>query len=130
MSEKINSLSLAFKDKVSSVFEYLSDLSLIQINSSAAVELAEQLKLVTLRRELAQTGLKIAESMGSTKETDPSKIMQISDNLYNGKMSLFDKSSILPVNICDDMEPFMLERAAHPEEEIGFRGIHQITHEL
>lgn len=131
IAQKINILSLSFEDKVSDILGYLTDLSLIQINHSSVVDIAEELKLVTLRRELSQTGEKIADEMSRLgQETDQNAIISAADAIYNNKISLWDKSGLLPENICEELPELLRNKGLNPHEELGFKGPYPMLHRL
>src|SRR5437867_263706 len=52
LAEKIERYALSFEDKISSILDYLNNITLNQIKSTVVKHTAEELKKVSLRREL------------------------------------------------------------------------------
>jgi replicative DNA helicase len=128
IAQKINLLALKFEDKVSDVLGYLTDLSLIQITSAGVKGIADELKLFTLRREIAETGLHIAEEMKKVDgKVDKHQLITTADAIYNGKISIWDSSAMLPENICGDLQSMITNR--EPGEP-GLPGPYPMTHKM
>ena len=63
IAQKINNLALSFEDKISSVADYLEGLCLINVKQTSLKALANELKTISIRREIADTGQEISKAM-------------------------------------------------------------------
>jgi len=131
IAQKINILNLSFEDKVSDILGYLTDLSLIQINSNAIEDIASELKLYTLRRERGETGLRLYDAMAKMgSETDHNKIVSICDAIYNDKISLWSNVNNDVEDVCGDLSDLLYRKGLTPGIEIGLRGPHNMLHNM
>jgi replicative DNA helicase len=127
IAEKINMLSLSFADKVSNVFDYLNDLKLIQIQYKGVMDIADELSKYTMCREVGNAGLKMYEVMQQTAKKLPrEEIMQIADQMYNEKISIWDSRSLLPENLGSDIDALLNGDVSDP----GYPMPYQYTQRL
>lgn len=112
VADKIQNLSLSFDDKVPNIYDYLVEISMIQIPAKSVKEVAEELKLVTVRREIDETCRHISKEMrrNNTKITSSQDILQIADHIYNERISIWDSGINTPSNIADNLEDFISSR--------------------
>jgi replicative DNA helicase len=120
IAQKINNLSLSFEDKVSNILDYLNDLKLIQIQSKGVKDIAEELRLVTMRRGIAETCLNIADEMRKTNgKASQQDILSKADSIFNGNISIWDSAALIPENICDDLPSLLDHRMQFPVQDLG-----------
>lgn len=122
ISNKIKQLSLSFKDKIESVGDYLNEICLAQINARSVKGIAENLRIVSLRRELSECGSEITQAMISNPNLKPNELISLTDEIYNEKVAgwVFDNDD--PVNIFDGLEERLVDRGKNPIEEKGLMG--------
>lgn len=131
IAQKINILSLNFEDKVSDILEYIISLSLIQINSNGVKSIADELKIVTLRREMAQTGKLIIDEMEKSGQvSSQQEIVSIVDKVYNNKISLWSWGRSDVEDICADLSDLIYKKGLTPGVEIGLKGPHGLLHSM
>jgi replicative DNA helicase len=106
IAQKINQLSLSFEDKISSVLDYLNEICLIQINANIVKSLADELKTVSLRRDIFETGRQISESMIHTADKTPEEIVGVADKLYTKVVNSF-KPANEPVDLFGFAEDYI-----------------------
>ena len=83
LAEKIDRFALSFEDKISSVLDYLNNITLSQVKASVVKETAKELNALSLRRRIAEVGSSIAKSMLKTRESNPEKIVAEADHIYS-----------------------------------------------
>lgn len=130
VADKIERLSLSFDDKISSVLDYLEEISSKQINASSIKQIAKELKTVSLRRELAGTGEDIKDAMYKYPEASAEDLIKIADELYNKRVELWNVGGDEPVNIFEGLDQRLDELAANPIEIVGLPGPHQLINNM
>lgn len=129
ISQKIQNLSLSFDDKIPVIYDYLSELTMIQIPAKSVKDVADELKLVTVRREISQVCSKIQQEMQrANKVPSPEGLLKISDQLYNDKISIWDSGINSPANINDGLEEFLFNRGN--STDMAYNMPHTLTHKM
>ena len=130
LSHRVLSLGISFEDNIS-VGDYINSLSLIKINENFVLNVAKELKKLTIRRQLASCGEKISRTM---HKLDPSEsfndIISKADKLFNGQINLYDVGERKPENIFDEMKEWVELRGKNPITEFGMMGPHKRANEL
>lgn len=129
--QRIKDLGIKFEEDIS-VLDYVRSLSMRKINSASNIESSiKELKKLSVRREISNTGKKIADQMKSLS-TDVSylQIVELADKLYNDKINLFEVGDDVPQNIYEEMEGFIEERGNNPIDEFGMFGPHEKVNEI
>ena len=118
IAERINRLSLSFEDRISSVADYLEELSLNHIKEESVKLAAEQLKTVSIRRNIAQTGLEISTTMQKSTDLSAEEVVALSNSIYTKVVNNF-KSKNDPIDLFRGAEDYIasLDNDA-PSEEI------------
>lgn len=118
IAEKIERYALSFEDKITSVLDYLNNITLNQIKASIVKETAKRLKSVSLRRDIAKVGGQISDEMFKTQESQPEKIVASSDYIYSKVINAFVPENE-PTDLFQGAEPYIKSLDTdEPSEEI------------
>jgi len=130
LTERALSLNLSFEDDIN-IGDYIQALSLRKTNPKTIIGLAKDLKKYAGRRTITKCAKKIINIMTkASSEEALSDLVDLSDQEYNGTISLFDNGSNIPEDLFADMESYVEERGNNPVEEFGLLGPHKRIHEL
>lgn len=130
LSERVNSLGISFEDKIN-ISDYIKALSMRRVSQESLAGSAKELKKLTVKRTLCQTGSELSRKVKELPNTASyNEIIEVADSIYNEKVNLFEEGQDLPVNIFDDMEDVIEERGNNPQEEKGFKGPHESINNL
>lgn len=104
LSERLNSLGISIPDL--DIGTYIEALSIISVNPKSAIELAKELKLISVRRELAESGRKLEQEMKKNTFTSFEEVIKTADNIYNSKINLYHQDQSV-TNIFAEIESLM-----------------------
>ena len=113
LSHHLSSLNISFQDNIK-IPDYLESIDLLSSNLSENVfkNSAEVVKLLSVRRELKETGEKISRSMSTLDSTSSyDKIIETCDLIFNEKIELYENSSGKAVNLFSILPNLVYERA-------------------
>ncbi len=129
--QRIKDLGIKFEEDIN-ILDYVKSLSMRKIHSEAKLKSSvQELKKLTVRREISSTAEKLSEQMKSINTDVPYlKIIETADEIYNEKINLFEVGDDVPLNIYEEMEDFIEERGNNPIEEFGMMGPHPKTNEI
>ena len=130
LSHRVLSLGISFEDNIS-VGDYINSLSLIKINENFVLNVAKELKKLTIRRQLSSCGEKISRTMHKLDSSESfNDIISKADKLFNGQVNLYDAGERKPENIFDEMKEWVELRGKNPITEFGMMGPHKRVNEL
>ena len=130
LSHRVLSLGISFEDNIS-VGDYINSLSLIKISESFILNVAKELKKLSIRRQLSTCGEKISKAMHKLDSSESfNDIIAKADKLYNGQINLYDVGDRKPENIFDEMKEWIEFRGKNPITEFGMMGPHKRVNEL
>jgi replicative DNA helicase len=131
LCQRIKDLGIKFEEDIN-IIDYVKSLSMRKISSDDKVKSSiQELKKLSVRREISEVGLKISEVMKSINaETPYTEIIQKADNIYNEKINLFESGVDRPENIFEGMEDFIEERGNNPVDEFGMMGPHEKINDI
>jgi len=131
ISQKISNAGITLNNISSSTEDYLEHLNSIQINVNGALDSFKELKKTSVRRDLWQMGQNLSKEMETNGNLSVDEIIQRSDAIYAGKMSLFDSTdSQIFEDTFEDMEEFFEERGNNPTDGLGIVGPFKRVHEI
>lgn len=113
--EKLKSLGITIPDL--DVGAYIDSLSLVQINQKALLEVAKELKITTVKRDLYEVGQKLSDKMKKTVSSTFEEIVQEADQIYNDKINLYNEDQNL-VDLCIDIDELLLKNLNNPFKEL------------
>lgn len=97
--------------------QYVVNLARRKTKDGDALRYAKELKKLSVRRELWDTGKELQKKMETiSPSANYTDILQEADSLYNKKVNFFELDGDVPVNIYDDMER-IIENAGQNQEE-------------
>jgi len=130
LAERVSSLNLSFEDNIN-VGQYIQALDLRKSSKNSIIEVAKDLKKLTVRRQLSDVALEIQKEMKtiSPNESYEGMVNKV-DALWNDRVNLYDGTSSLPENLFSEMEVSVEDRGNNPVEEFGLIGPHSRCHEL
>lgn len=130
LTQRVQSLNISFEDNIN-ISDYIKALSLRQISKDGVLKAAQELKKITVRREIHNSSLDVAKSMKSlSANASFDDIVSQADKIYNDKINLYEMGSNKPENLFDEMEDFIEERGNNPIDEFGLMGPHQRVNDL
>lgn len=130
LTQRVQSLNISFEDNIN-ISDYIKALSLRQISKDGVLKAAQELKKITVRREIHNSSLDVAKSMKSlSADASFDEIVSQADKIYNDKINLYEMGSNKPENLFDEMEDFIEERGNNPIDEFGLMGPHQRVNDL
>ena len=130
LTQRVQSLNISFEDNIN-IADYIKALSLRQISKEGVLKAAQELKKITVRREIHNSSLQVAKSMKSLSTSASfDDIVSEADKIYNDKVNLYEMGSNKPENLFDEMEDFIEERGNNPIDEFGLMGPHERVNEL
>jgi replicative DNA helicase len=118
ISEKVKSLGISFKQDFN-VFDYIESLTYLKISAKALVEACKNLKTITIRREISDTALSIAETMANSGDKCADEIITLADKMYNDKVAAYDLEQG-PEDLFAGIREMIEERARNPIKETGY----------
>ncbi len=130
LAQRVQSLNISFEDNIN-IADYIKALSMRQISKEGVLKAAQELKKITVRREIHNASLEVAKNMKSMPSSATfDDIVSEADKIYNDKINLYEIGSNKPENLFDDMEDFIEERGNNPIDEFGLMGPHPRLNEL
>jgi replicative DNA helicase len=130
LSERASSLGISFEDNIN-IGDYIQSLSLRKTNPDSLLDVAKDLKKLSVRRQISRTSQEIISRMRKASSEEPFiNLIEAADKIYNGVMNSYDNASSNPENLFDDMEDAIEERGNNPIDEFGLVGPHKRLHEL
>lgn len=128
VSEKLKNLNIHFEDEIDP-FQYIDDISYIQIQKDAFIEAIKELGKIRVRRDLQQLGREISNLQVKNGEKGFDEIIGDVDEIYNRQiLSYYIESE--PENIFENMADFIEEIGNNPVEEIGIPSPYKNFNEL
>lgn len=130
VAERVQSLGITFEEGVS-IGDYLKALSLRKVSEKAVSTIAKDLKKITVRRNIAESGAKLAQTMKKISSDVPYEdIIKKSDAIYNEKVNLYEIGTSGPTSLYSDLEEFIEARGENPSYEFGFLGPYQSINKI
>jgi replicative DNA helicase len=130
LSQRVQSLGISFEDNIN-IADYIKALSMRQISKDGVLKAAKELKKITVRREIYEASIDVAQNMKSISSASTyDEIVSEADKIYNEKINLYEIGANNPENLFDEMEQFIEERGNNPIDEFGLMGPHQRVNEL
>jgi len=126
LAERVKSFVTSFEDNID-ITDYIKSLALIKVADDSVVALAKELKKHTIRREIYNSSLKVAEKMKKLPRASSfDEIISTADTVYNAQINPYLMKDDSPQNIFDKMEEMVEDRGENPEKykEVGFMSPH------
>lgn len=112
-----------------SVGEYVRSLALRKIGKESVLRLARELKKLSARRTIYQTGVELQDKMKSIgPSASYTEILGAADAVFNKEINSFELEGEIPVNLYDDMEAIIESAGLNQEEPLfgPFRRVNEI----
>lgn len=129
IAQRVKEFGISFDDTVSP-FDHIESLSLRKVSPQSVLSVSSDLKKYTLRRDIAECGVNLANKMKSLHSASFQEILEYADKVYNDKINLYETGNDQPDNIFDSMEEIIEERGENPINEFGFSGPHEKLQEM
>lgn len=124
LAQRILDLNISFEDNID-ITSFIQNLGLRKINKAGLFSALEDLKKLTIRRQIfkdsKEVGLKM-KSIGTSVSYD--EILEAADSIFNKSINFYSLDQSRPENIYEDMEAIVEERGNNPVQEFGFMGPH------
>lgn len=122
LSQRALNLGIKFDEELP-VGDYIISLSQRNVAAGSVEKFAKELKKLSLRRKLSQTGKELEEKMKNLSPTATyQEIIEASDEVYNKQVNHFELGGDVPVNIYSEMEAIVEERGNNPITDFGMMG--------
>ncbi len=124
LAQRILDLNISFEDNLD-ITSFIKNLALRKINKAGLMSALEDLKKLTLRRQISKDAKEVQlkmKAIGNTVSYD--EIVEAADTTFNKSINYYSLDQTAPENIYDDMEAVVEERGNNPVEEFGFMGPH------
>ena len=130
LAERIIDLNISFEDNLD-ITGFIQKLGMRKINKSGLLSAVEDLKKITVRRQIFDSAREVANKMkGMGSSPSFSEIIEQADAIYNKQIEFYSMDRTSPENIYEDMESLVEERGNNPIEEFGFLGPYRRVNEL
>jgi replicative DNA helicase len=130
LAERASSLGISFEDNIN-IADYIQALSLRKTNADSIISVAQDLKQLSVRRQIAEASKKVIKKMQNASTEEPfTKLIDDSDKIYNDVVNIYDNAADSPEDLFTGMEDLIEERGNNPIEEFGLIGPHKRLHEL
>jgi hypothetical protein len=130
LSERIKLSGISFEDNIN-VSDYIRALKLKKSSQQSVNEAAKELKKLSIRREIHESGQKISKCM---KNLDASKnlseIISSADKIYSSNINLYENGEHVPSDIFEEMEEVVELKGNNPQTTFGPVGPHPRLHNL
>jgi len=117
LAQKIQNLGISFQEDLD-IYDYLDCISLPVSNKESVIKYAQELKKLSIRRDIKNMAQRIIETATGNTNKDINELIAEIDSIYGQKINSFDATDEIR-NIFDDIENFIEEKGNQPQEEIG-----------
>lgn len=122
LSQRALNLGIKFDEELP-VGDYIISLSQRNVAAGSVEKFAKELKKLSIRRKISQTGRDIEEKMKSLPPTTSfSEIVDAADNVYHAQINHFETMGDRPSDLYEKMEEIVEERGNNPIENFGLMG--------
>lgn len=118
LAQKIKNHGISFKDDIN-IFDYIDSICFTEINRAGTVEACQELKKLSIRRDLHEMGTKIQQAMKTGKDLTIDQIISSADEIYSEKIHSFHITQG-PKNIFDGIEEDIEEIGNNPPDPNSF----------
>tara|TARA_Y100001938_G_scaffold151179_1_gene246952 strand:+ start:6732 stop:8252 length:1521 start_codon:yes stop_codon:yes gene_type:complete len=129
ISQNIKSLGITFEEGID-ILDYIKSLSMRKMSAKAVLKTAQELKKVSIRREIAYSGVELTKTMKNSKLESYDDIISAADSTYHKIIDFYESGDSIPENLYESMEECIEERGNNPIDEFGLPGPHQRIQEL
>ena len=129
ISDQLRSLGISFEEGIDPL-EYIQALFMRKMSFASVLKTAKELKKVTIRREISQSGIEISKAMNKMANSSYDEIVNKADELYHKRINIYESSESIPENLYEVMEEKIEERGNNPIDDFGLAGPHNRLHEI
>jgi replicative DNA helicase len=119
ISEKIKNLGKTSFNQTGNIFDYIKSLSLVSITEKGFISAAQELKRLSIRREIFETAEKLQQAMAESSDSSLEELISKSDKIYNEKILSYDLTED-PVDIFEHMQEIIEEIGNAPKDDAGY----------
>jgi len=117
LGQKVENLGLSFSD-ISDIPSYIESICFIKPSKKATVEAAQEIKKLSIKRQLCSTLDKAKASVSKSGNEEIDKIISESDSIYNSTALKFDLNEA-PEDIFSGLQKQILEISENPSTDTG-----------
>lgn len=130
LAEKISLSGISFEDNID-IGDYLHALSLRKSSEAVTASSAQEVKKLSIRREIKQVGLKLSSSMEKmSADKSYTDIVNTADEIFNKTISSYENQADAPKNIFSEMSELIEDRGNNPITDFGPTGPHPRLHQV
>lgn len=131
VATRIKSLGISFEDDIS-VMDYLAGMFRAQIPEDGVIQVAKDLKKVTMRRECLEDAWEVAKKMRSMPPTASYQdIVEAVDKTWNRRVSNYENfGENEGENIYESMESYIYDLAENPDKNAGLPMPYKLTEKI
>ncbi len=123
VATRLTNSGQSFDELDGNLVDFLEELSLIQINHEAGLDNFKQLKKISVRREIFNSGEALKREMESAKNKTIEEILAIADKTYGKTLEVFEKHINSEFhNIYEDIQQVIEDRGNNPVSDYGWMG--------
>lgn len=130
ISQRVKELNISFEENIN-IFDYLKSLSMMQCGKETVLQVAKDLKKLSIRNNIANSALDVSSKMKKLKSSASfEEIIETADGVFNSNISPLYSSKSNPENIFAEMEEVIEERGNNPQTEFGLMGPHESINKI
>jgi len=119
LTEKLNQLGIKLEGI--ETFDYLNSLTLIEPNKKAVIDIAKELKKLSLIRSIYNNAEKLKKQVVELKAAPASEIFKALNDTLGNSITMLDSQDGDAVNLYDRLEDFIEEKGNNPVDEVGYK---------
>ena len=117
LAERIKNLGISFPDEID-IYSYIDNISFTQITNKATIEAAQELKKITIRREIYKSTQDVQRFLKDNASKSIDEIITTCDSLYAQNLLSYGLQEE-PVNLFEGMSDLIEQRGNEPQEDFG-----------
>lgn len=117
LAQKIQNLGISFQEDLD-IYDYIDCISLPVSTKDSAIKYAQELKKLSIRRDIKGMAQRIIETASANTDKDINKLIAEVDSIYGDKINSFDTTDDIQ-NIFEDIESFIEEKGNNPQNDMG-----------
>ena len=117
LAERIKNLGISFPDEID-IYSYIDNISFTQITNKATIEAAQELKKITIRREIYKSTQDVQRFLKDNASKSIDEIITTCDSLYGQNLLSYGLQEE-PTNLFDGMSDLIEQRGNEPQEDFG-----------
>lgn len=115
---KIGQAQVKFDDDMS-IMDYLESISFISLRDEAVIKYAKELKILTVRRNIAEAGNNVTQAMREGNGLNYTELVNRADQIFYDKVNVFENGADSPKPLFANLQEFIEEIGNEPKDYSG-----------